>query len=341
MSNIVSKEFRLKSRPEGLPTAANFELATRNISQPDDGQALVRNIWMSVDPYMRGRMVDRESYVPPFQIGEAMGGGAVGQVIASRSATLQVGDYVQSMFGWREYEVAKAEEFQKIDPSLGPIETYLGTLGMPGMTAYIGLFRIGELKDGDAVFVSAASGAVGQVVCQLAKAHGAYVVGSAGSDDKCHWLEKEAGIDKAINYKTCGDLDAAVGKAFPKGIDVYFDNVGGAHLEAAINHMNTFGRIALCGMIEQYNDTAPRPGPSNLTFAIMKSLKLQGFIVSNHFDVMPAFYAEMGKLIKAGKMKWQETVEDGIENAPKAFLKLFSGGNTGKMLVKIGPDKAV
>jgi len=341
MANLVSKEIRLKSRPAGAPTPANFELASRDVAQPGDGEVLVRNIWMSVDPYMRGRMMDRESYVPPFQIGEPLQGGAIGQVIASKSPKLAVGDYVQSMWGWREYALDKAETFQKVDPALGPIEAYLGTLGMPGMTAYAGLFKIGELKDGETVFVSAASGAVGTVVCQLAKAHGCYVVGSAGSDEKCEWLEKVAGIDKAINYKTCGDLDKAVGAAFPKGIDVYFENVGGKHLEVAINHMRPFGRLALCGMIEQYNDTAPRPGPSNIIMAVGKSLKLQGFIVSNHFDIAPAFYAEMGKLIKAGKMKWQETVEDGIENAPRAFLNLFSGANTGKMLVKIGPDKAV
>ncbi|MGB5947754.1 MAG: NADP-dependent oxidoreductase [Parvibaculum sp.] len=341
MSNIQSREIRLKSRPVGMPTAANFERATRDVAQPSDGEVLVRNIWMSVDPYMRGRMMDRESYVPPFQIGEALQGGAIGQVVASKSPKLNVGDYVQSMFGWREYEVAKAETFQKVDPALGPIEAYLGVLGMPGMTAYAGLMRIGELKDGDNVFVSAASGAVGSVVCQLAKAHGCYVVGSAGSDEKCRWLEEVAGIDKAINYKTCGDLDKAVGAAFPKGIDVYFENVGGKHLETAINHMRPFGRLALCGMIEQYNDTAPRPGPSNIIMAVGKSLKLQGFIVSNHFDLLPAFYTEMAALIKAGKMKWQETVENGIENAPKAFMNLFTGANTGKMLVKIGPDKAV
>ncbi|MEN6541872.1 NADP-dependent oxidoreductase [Parvibaculum sp.] len=341
MSNLVSKEIRLKSRPVGAPKPSDFELATTEVGQPGEGEVLVRNIWMSVDPYMRGRMMDRESYVPPFQIGEALQGGAIGQVIASKSPKLAVGDYVQSMFGWREYALAKAEAFQKVDPALGPIEAYLGTLGMPGMTAYAGLMKIGELKDGETVFVSAASGAVGTVVCQLAKAHGCYVVGSAGSDEKCEWLEKVAGIDKAINYKTCGDLDKAVGAAFPKGIDVYFENVGGKHLEVAINHMRPFGRLALCGMIEQYNDTAPRPGPSNLIMAVGKSLKLQGFIVSNHFDIIPAFYAEMAKLKKAGKMHWQETVENGIENAPKAFLNLFSGANVGKMLVKIGPDKAI
>ncbi|MFZ3035474.1 MAG: NADP-dependent oxidoreductase [Parvibaculum sp.] len=341
MSNLVSKEIRLKARPVGMPKDSDFELATTEVKQPGAGEVLVRNIWMTVDPYMRGRMMDRESYVPPFQIGEVLQGGAIGQVVESKSDKLKVGDYVQSMWGWREYATDKAETFTKVDPSLGPIEAYLGTLGMPGMTAYAGLFKIGELKDGDSVFVSAASGAVGQVVCQLAKAHGCYVVGSAGSDEKCDWLLKEAGIDKAINYKTCGDLDKAVGEAFPKGIDVYFENVGGKHLEAAINHMKPFGRLALCGMISQYNDTTPTPGPSNIMMAVGKSLKLQGFIVSNHFDLLPAFFEEMAKLIKAGKMKWQETVEDGIENAPKAFLKLFTGSNTGKMLVKIGPDKAV
>jgi hypothetical protein len=322
-----------------LPGSENFELIERRLADPTDGQLLVRTLWMSVDPYMRGRMVDRASYVPPFKIGAPLEGGAAGRVVASNSDRLKPGDYVSSMLGWREYALAKAEAFQKLDPSLGPIEAYLGTLGMPGLTAYVGLFRIGELKDGEAVFVSAASGAVGSVVCQLAKAHGCYVVGSAGSDEKCRWLEREAGIDKAINYKTCGDLNAAVGTAFPKGIDVYFENVGGAHLEAALNHMNRFGRIALCGMIEQYNDTKPRPGPSNLMLAVAKSLKLQGFIVSNHADLMPRFREEMGRLIAAGKMKWQQSVESGIENAPKAFLKLFSGENTGKMLVKLADDR--
>ena len=340
MSNLVSKEIRLKARPVGMPKSTDFEVASKPVAQPADGEVLVRNIWMSVDPYMRGRMMDRESYVPPFQIGEVLQGGALGQVVESKSDKLKVGDFVQSMWGWREYETNKAETFQKIDPSLGPLQAYLGALGMPGMTAYAGLIKVGELKDGNTVFVSAASGAVGQIVCQLAKAHGCYVVGSVGSDEKGAWLLKQ-GVDKIINYKTCGDLNAAVGAAFPKGIDVYFENVGGAHLEAAINHMKPFGRLALCGMISQYNDTTPTPGPSNIIMAVGKSLKLQGFIVSNHLDILPAFYQEMGALIKAGKMKWQETIEDGIENAPKAFLNLFTGNNTGKMLVKIGPDKAV
>lgn len=341
MSNVVSKEVRLKARPEGMPKLEDFEVAETEIGAPGDGEVLIRNIWMSVDPYMRGRMYDRESYVPPFQIGAPLEGGAIGQVVASNSDKVAVGDYVQSMLGWREYAVAKGEDVQKVDENAAPIQAYLGTLGMPGMTAYAGLLRVGELKDGETVFVSAASGAVGAVVCQIAKAKGCFVVGTAGSDDKCKWLEETAGIDKAINYKTCGDLTEAVREAAPKGIDVYFENVGGEHLVAALENMRPFGRLAMCGMISQYNDTTPTPGPNNLIYMVGKSLKMQGFIVSNHFDLLPDFIRDMSQWIKEGKIKWEETVEDGIERAPNAFLNLFTGGNFGKMLVKVGPDKAV
>ena len=338
MPSTTSREIRLKSRPVGLPKDSDFELATVELPAPKSGEVLVRNLWMSVDPYMRGRMYDRPSYVPPFQLGAALQGGAIGRVVASASDKLKPGDTVSHALGWREQVVGPAEGFQPVDASVAPLQAYLGTLGMPGLTAYVGLNVIAGLKDGDTVFVSAASGAVGAVACQLAKARGCHVVGSAGSDDKCRWLEREAGIDKAINYKTCGDLTKAVGAAFPQGIDVYFENVGGVHLEAALTHMKRFGRIALCGMISGYNDTSPRPGPSNLMLAVGKCLKLQGFIVSNHLDQTAAFRAEAGRLIKAGKLKWQETVEQGLENAPKAFLKLFSGENSGKMLVKLAPD---
>ncbi|MDF1845844.1 MAG: NADP-dependent oxidoreductase [Parvibaculaceae bacterium] len=338
MSNMISKEVQLAARPDGEPKDSDFQIAEVPVVAPGAGEFLVQNLWMSVDPYMRGRMMDRESYVPPFQIGETMDGGCIGKVIESNNENFVVGDYVNSMNGWREFYVTDGLMVNKIDPAMGPIEANLGTLGMPGMTAYAGLFKVAGLKDGENVFVSAASGAVGAVVCQLAKAHGCYVVGSAGSDDKCKWLEDVAGIDKAINYKTCGDLDAAVRDAFPKGIDVYFENVGGAHLQAAINYMNPHGRAALCGMIEQYNDKEPRPGPNNLIQIVGKSLKLEGFIVSNHLDIIPDFYAEMAKLISSGKMKTEQTVEEGIENAPKAFLNLFSGANFGKMLVKISDD---
>lgn len=342
MAKRISREIRLKSRPVGMPKADDFELAEREIPDPGPGQILIRNIYMSVDPYMRGRMYDRESYVQPFQIGEPLSGGAVGQVVAVNGHDgFKPGDYVSNFDGWREWTLSNGMGVQKIDPNLAPIQAYLGAFGMPGLTAYAGLLRIGELKDGERVFVSAASGAVGAVVCQIAKNKGCYVVGSAGSDDKCDWLRKEARADRTINYKTCGDLNAAVAEAFPEGIDVYFENVGGKHLEAALFKMRQFGRVALCGMIGQYNDTTPPPGPSNLILAVGLSLKLQGFIVSNHFDMAPAFLADMAKWTKEGKMKWRETVHEGIENAPKAFMGLFTGANFGKMLVKIGPDKTV
>lgn len=341
MSDPKNHEIRLKSRPDGMPTAANFELVETPVPTPGHGQVLVRNSYMSVDPYMRGRMVDRMSYSPPFQIGETLTGGAVGQVVASNNPGFKVGDFVSNFSGWREWFVSSGGDLQKVDPSIVPIQTYLGTFGMPGLTAYAGLLRVGELKDGERVFVSAASGAVGSVVCQIAKNKGCYVVGSAGSDEKCKWLLDEARVDEAINYKTCGDLDAAVRKAFPQGIDVYFENVGGAHLVAALSNMRPNGRIPVCGMIEQYNATSLPPGPGNIIAVIPLRLTIKGFIVSDHGDMMPDFMRDMGAWAKAGKLKWAETIVDGLENAPKAFIGLFKGDNTGKMLVRVGPDKAV
>jgi NADPH-dependent curcumin reductase CurA len=337
-----NREIRLKKRPEGMPQPGDFELAETEIPSPGPGQVLVRNIYMSVDPYMRGRMMDRKSYVPPFQIGETLSGGAVGQVVESNgNDKFAKGDYVSNFNGWREWFVSGSEGLDKIDPNLAPLQAYLGTFGMPGLTAYVGLLRIGELKDGERVFVSAASGAVGSIVCQIAKNKGCYVVGSAGSDEKCAWLKKEARVDETINYKSCGDLTAAVAKAFPEGIDVYFENVGGAHLEAALANMRPFGRIALCGMIGQYNATEAPPGPRNIIMAVGLSLKLQGFIVSNHADMLPDFLRDMSGWAKEGKLKWHETIVEGIEKAPEAFIGLFKGANFGKMLVKLGPDQAV
>jgi hypothetical protein len=339
MDNQKNHEIRLKSRPVGLPTPANFELAETAVPTPGPGQVLVRNSYISVDPYMRGRMVDRASYVPPFQIGEALTGHAVGQVVASNSPDVKVGQFAQSMMGWREWYVANASDVQVFEPQVG-LSTYLGTLGMPGMTAYAGLLRIGALKDGERVFVSAASGAVGQVVCQIAKAKGCYVAGSVGSDEKAAYL-KSLGVDATINYKTCGDLNAAVAKALPQGIDVYFENVGGAHLEAAINNMRPGGRIPLCGMIDMYNATELPPGPRNLALCIGMGLTLRGFVVSSHYDMLADFHRDMAKWAKEGKMKWRETIVDGVANAPSAFIGLFKGENLGKMVVRVGPDKAV
>jgi NADPH-dependent curcumin reductase CurA len=296
---------------------------------------------MSVDPYMRGRMLDRPSYVPPFQLGEPLAGACVGRVVASKSAIFQVGDYVSGAQGWREYYVSEESVLTKIDPLLAPIQTYLGALGMPGMTAYVGLLHLGLPKVGETVLVSAASGAVGAVVSQIAGIKGCRVIGSAGSKEKVAWLKNEAGIVDAFNYKEAGDLVAAVGKRCPNGIDVYFENVGGKHLEAALEHMNPFGRVVLCGMISQYNATQPEPGPSNLFYVTTKRLKIQGFIVSDHLDRRPQFLADMGQWIREGRIKWKETIVEGIENAPRALIGLFKGENFGKMLVKIGPDPVI
>jgi NADPH-dependent curcumin reductase CurA len=330
----TSREVRLKSRPEGLPNTGNFEVAAVELPAPGPGEVQVRNHYMSVDPYMRGRMYDRASYVPPFQIGEPLQGGAVGEVIASNDPGFKVGDTVQSMFGWREAFNAPAAAIQKLDTFGLPIQTFLGVAGMPGMTAYAGLLRVAALKEGDVVFVSAAAGAVGSVVCQIAKIKGHTVIASAGGEEKAAFL-KEIGVDHVIDYKKTKDLKAALREAAPTGIDVYFENVGGEHLEAAIELARPFGRFALCGMISQYNATEEPKGPSNIIQLVGKSLKLEGFIVSNHYDMLPAFLKDMSGWISSGQLKWKETVDVGVENAPGAFIKLFKGENLGKMLVKL------
>ena len=322
-----------------MPSPRDFELAETSVGEPGPGQVLVHNMFMSVDPYMRGRMTERASYVPPFQIGEALSGGAVGKIIASNgNSRFGEGDYVSNFSGWREWFLSGGGDLQKVDPAMAPIQAYLGTFGMPGLTAYAGLLKIAELRDGERVFVSAASGAVGSVVCQIAKNKGCMVVGSAGSDEKCDWLAQEARVDHAINYRSCGALDAAIRKAMPDGIDVYFDNCGGEHLNAALANMRPSGRIAACGMIAQYNDTALPSGPPNIVMVIPLRLTVRGFIVSDHFDMMPDFIRDMAAWAKAGKMKWHETILDGIEKAPEAFIGLFKGENFGKMLVRLAKE---
>ncbi len=338
MTEIKSREIHLKHRPVGLPRESDFEVVEKQIPPISQGEMLIRNIYMSVDPYMRGRMADRKSYVPPFQLNMPLEGGCVGQVIASQGGQYEVGDFVSGMLGWREYCVSDGTFLFKIDPAVAPIQAYLGSVGMPGLTAYFGLLEIGKPKKGETVFVSAASGAVGSVVCQIAKLKGCYVVGSAGSDEKVSWLIEEAGVDAAFNYKTVDNIIAAVGQYCPKGIDVYFENVGGIHLQAALRHMNTYGHIVLCGMIAIYNEAKPPPGPTNLFYVISKQLTIKGFIISEHFDLLPQFHADIGKWISDGRIKSKETIVQGIENAPKAFIGLFKGDNLGKMLVQIGPD---
>ena len=331
----VSREIRLKSRPSGVPTADNFELARVELPDPGPGEAQVRNTWMTVDPYMRGRMNDVRSYTPPFQLGEALQGGAVGEVIASNDPSLKPGDLVSSFFGWREAFNAPARALQKLETHGLPPQAFLGFAGMPGLTAYVGLLRIAELKDGDVVFVSGAAGAVGSVACQIAKLKGHTVIGSAGGPDKVAFL-KEIGVDHAIDYKAERDLAGAVMRAAPDGIDVYFENVGGAHMEAALMAAKPFGRFALCGMISEYNNTDLGQGVRGLVAAVGKSLTLKGFIVSNHTDRQPAFAKDVAAWVASGKLKSRETVREGIENAPAAFLGLFKGENLGKMLVRLG-----
>jgi len=332
---ITSREVRLKSRPSGVPTAANFEIATVELPAPGPGEVQVINTWMTVDPYMRGRMNDVKSYSPPFQLGEAMQGGAVGKIAASNDPSFKPGDLVQSFFGWREAFNAPAGAVQRLETFGLPPQAFLGVAGMPGMTAYIGLLKIAALKEGDVVFVSAAAGAVGQIVCQIAKLKGHTVIGSAGGADKVAYL-KELGVDHVIDYKAEPDLTAALMRAAPDGIDVYFENVGGKHLEAALMAAKPFARFALCGMISDYNATDAGSGVHGLIQAVGKQLRIEGFIVSSHFDQLPAFVKEMSGWIAEGKVKWKETVEEGIERAPDAFLKLFKGENMGKMLVKLG-----
>jgi NADPH-dependent curcumin reductase CurA len=335
MSEITSREVRMTQRPTGVPKPEDFELATTSVPEPADGEVRVRNLWMSVDPYMRGRMYDRKSYVPPFAIGGALDGGAVGIVESSRHDGFSEGDHVMHRWGWREAFVGAVSEFQKIDPSRAPVQAYLGALGMPGLTAYVGLLEIAKLREGDNVFISGAAGAVGSVACQIAKNHGCTVVGSAGSDEKAAWLTDELGVDTAFNYKTVGNLMRFLPSVAGGGFDVYFDNVGGDHLEAALMYMNDFGRVALCGMIDQYNAAIPPSGPRTLIVAVGRRLTIRGFIVSDHMDMRGRFLKDMTKWIGEGRMKWKETVYEGIDNAVGAFIGLFSGANTGKMLVKL------
>lgn len=335
--SVTSHEVQLKARPEGVPTSDNFELITVSIDEPAEGQVLVRNHFMSVDPYMRGRMVDRKSYTPPFALGETMTGGAVGQVVASRHPDFAKGDHLLHSLGWREYFLSDGKGLVKIDPLQAPLQSYLGVMGMPGQTAYFGLLDIGEPKAGETVFVSAAAGAVGSIVCQIAKLMGCRVVGSAGSPEKLAWLEQQ-GVDAVLNYKETADLTKTVGELCPDGIDVYFENVGGDHLQAALTHMNTHGRIVACGMISQYNNATAVPGPSNLMLIVGKRIKMQGFIVTDYMDRSQEFYRDMGQWIQQDKIHWEETIVDGIEAAPSAFIGLFSGENMGKMLVRLAPD---
>ncbi|MET9292541.1 NADP-dependent oxidoreductase [Streptomyces sp. NPDC003077] len=332
----TSREWHLIARPEGWPDPErDFALREAEVAQPGEGQILVQNLHLSVDPYMRGRMSAAKSYVEPFELGKPMLGGAVGRVIASKAEGFAEGDHVLHHLGWREYATVNAKSAVKVDPQAAPLTTYLGVLGMPGLTAYAGLLRVAEFKEGDTVFVSGAAGAVGSQVGQIAKLKGAArVIGSAGSDEKVRTLVEEYGFDAAFNYKN-GPVAEQLQKAAPDGIDVYFDNVGGDHLEAAIASINLHGRIAVCGMISQYNATQPTPAPRNLAQIIAKRFRMEGLLVGDHYDLQPKFVEEVSAWVRSGELKYRETTVTGIENAVDAFLGLLRGENTGKMLVTL------
>ncbi|MEU9985339.1 NADP-dependent oxidoreductase [Streptomyces sp. NPDC048045] len=332
---MTNREWHLLSRPVGWPRPEDFALVEAPVPAIGEGQVLVRNKYLSVDPYMRGRMSAAKSYAAPFELGKVMQGGAVGEVVESRAEGIAAGDHVLHFFGWREYAALDAQHAVKVDPAAAPLSTYLGVLGMTGLTAYAGLLRTASFKEGDVVFVSGAAGAVGSQVGQIAKLKGASrVIGSAGSDEKVKLLLEEYGFDAAFNYKN-GPVGEQLREAAPDGIDVYFDNVGGDHLEAAIGSLNQGGRIAICGMISVYNNTEPAPGPRNLARLIQTRSRMEGFLVGDHYDLQAQFVQEVGPWVASGALKYRETVVDGVENTLEAFLGVLRGDNTGKMIVKL------
>jgi NADPH-dependent curcumin reductase CurA len=327
----MPKQVVLAARPQGDPKESDFELCDAPEATGGDGEVLVRNVYVSVDPYMRSRMTGLRTYVGPYEVGERIDGGAVGRVVDSRHAGFAEGDWVLSRLGWCEQGVVAGDGLRKLDASLAPPSTALGVLGMPGLTAWVGLVDIGQVKEDETIYVSGAAGAVGSTAAQIAKLKGLRVIGSAGSAEKVEWL-RSLGVD-AFNYR-----EQPAKEALADGIDVFFDNVGGEQLESALNALRPFGRVIACGAISRYNDERPEPGPRNLQFIVTKRLRVQGFIVSDHPDRFPPFIAEVGPWVAAGQLQYRETVLDGIENVPAAFAGLFRGDNTGKMLVRVGPD---
>ena len=329
----TSREIRLASRPAGVPTASNFTLAETTLEPLGDQEVLVRNLFMSVDPYMRGRMNDRKSYVPPIEIGTVLGGGAVGEVIESSASEFKVGDVVTSRYGWREAFIASPKELHAVNKAVQPLSIHLGSLGMTGMTAWAGL-TMAAVKTGEVIYISGAAGAVGNMAGQLAKLRGCRVIGSAGSDEKVKRLTEDCGFDAAFNYKTAPVLEQ-LNRAAPDGIDVYFDNVGGESLEAALSALRVHGRIIACGGISGYNEEKPKPGPSNLFNMTTKRLTMKGLIVGDWLERRDEFEKESVAHYRAGKLKSLETVVDGLDHAVDAFIGLFAGNNVGKMVVKL------
>jgi NADPH-dependent curcumin reductase CurA len=331
-----NRQVLLKRRPTGAPTPADFTIADAPLPDPADGEVLVRGIYLSLDPYMRGRISGVRSYAKPVEIGAVMEGRVVGQVARSRDPGFREGDYVLGGFGWQLYSAVPRTGLLKLDPADAPLSTALGVLGMPGLTAFVGLDEIGKPQRGETVVVSAASGAVGAVVGQLARRAGARVVGIAGGADKCRWVETELGFATCIDHRVA-DLGAALDRACPSGIDVYWENVGGMVQQAVFPRLNDFARMVMCGMVAEYNDVEPRPGP-NLMSVVRKRIKIQGFIVSDAGQRFAEFRAMAAPLLRSGELKYREDIVDGLDRAPEAFIGLLQGHNFGKLVVKLAED---
>src|SRR5215469_8121309 len=331
----VNRQFKLAARPVGLPKESDFSLADSPMPLPADGQVLVKSAYLSVDPYMRGRITGVRTYADPVNIGDVMQGGAVGQVVQSKAAGLSPRDFVTGFWGWQEFATVDAKSLRKLDPEVAPVSTALGALGMPGMTAYFGLLDICKPKPGETVLVSGAAGAVGSLVGQIAKINGCRTVGVAGTDDKVDWMLKELGFDAGFNYKSTSDYSAKLKELCRNGIDCYFDNVGGAITDAVFPLMNVFGRISICGQISQYNLDKPEPGPRLLSLVLVKQLKVEGFIVFRWQNRYAEGIQQMAAWLGEGKLKYREEIVNGFDNTVKAFIGMLQGDNTGKMLVKI------
>ncbi|HSP17695.1 MAG TPA: NADP-dependent oxidoreductase [Thermoanaerobaculia bacterium] len=326
-----------RSRPDGVPREDNFEIMKKPMPVAGDGEVLRRTLYLSVDPYMRGRMSEQKSYAEGAKLGEPMVGQTVSRVIESKNPRFKPGDFVLTSDGWQEYGVSDGKGLRKIDSALAPVSWSLGVLGMPGLTAYVGLLDIGRPKEEETVVVSAAAGAVGSIVGQIAKIKGCRAVGTAGSDEKCAYVVDELGFDACINYKTA-DLGAALKAECPNGIDVYFDNVGGPLLEVVLKRVNVHARIPLVGLISQYNDAKPRPGP-NLMSLLVNRVTIQGMIIFDHLDRYTEFVRDMTEWLREGRIKYREDVVKGLENAPRAFIGLFAGENIGKRVVQVSPEE--
>jgi hypothetical protein len=336
MPGAMNRQIVLKRRPVGAPTPSDFALVDAPLPKPGDGEILCRTIYLSLDPYMRGRMNEGRSYARPVELGQVMVGGTVGQVVESKHPAFAPGDLVLGYDGWQEYAVSKGVGMRKLDPAQAPISTALGVLGMPGLTAYVGLLDIGRPRPGETVVVSAAAGAVGSAVGQIAKIKDCRAVGIAGSADKCAYVVRELGFDAGVNYKT-GDFPSALPAACPSRVDIYFDNVGGDVLKAVLRIINVNARIPLCGIISQYNAPEPPPGP-NLAPLLVNRALIKGFIVSDHLERTADFLAECTGWVREGRLKYREDIVEGLERAPGAFIGLLQGMNFGKLLVRVSPD---